>query len=106
MLPNNELSADALRRGVTNYGWDEPHPDGPFKVTPVETARQAERPRSAAPMDMVLPQEDPHMGDIHRYELPQERAWGSTLVRFGGAQSGASILGGIHFDVPLNGTWS
>lgn len=89
--PNNDLSADDIRESVTNYGWDEPHPDGPFEVTPVEAA---------------LPQEVPPHRDIRRYEQSQERAWDAILVQAGGVPSGASIVGSIHFDIPLNNMWS
>ncbi len=94
-LPVNELDAASIRGAVTNYGWDEPHPDGPFKVTPVETAPPKDGPPDSPPYQ-----------DIQRYEEPEERAWDRVLVQHGGAPSGASILGIIHFDLPLNGQWS
>jgi len=95
VLPVNELSADAIRAAVTNYGWDEPHPSGPFKVTPVATA----------PPKEGLPDSPPYQ-DIQRYEQPEERAFDPVLVQHGGTPTGASILGTIHFTLPLNGQWS
>ncbi len=95
VLPVNEFSADAIRAAVTNYGGDEPHPSGPFKVTPVETAPPKEGPPGSPPYQ-----------DIQRYEQPEERAFDPVLVQHGGAPSGASILGTIHFTLPLNGQWS
>src|ERR1700674_5175675 len=59
VLPVNELSADAIRAAVTNYGWDEPHPSGPFKVTPVATAPPKEGPPDSPPYQ-----------DVQRYEQP------------------------------------
>jgi len=91
VLAVNDLSADDIRNVVTTYGWGEPHPDGPFKVTPVETA---------------LPHEFPPHQDVHRSEQPLEGAWDATLVQYGGTPSGANWVGMLLFDVPLNGTWS
>jgi Cys/Met metabolism PLP-dependent enzyme len=69
---------------VTNYLWDTPHPNGPFKVTPVETA----------PPKESLPGEPPHQ-DIVRYGEPD-----------GTLRSGDLEIGMIHFDLPLDGQWS
>lgn len=91
VLPKNEINANDIRNIVTNYGWDEPHPNGPFRVTRIETAP---------------PRAEPSESDIQRDGGPRERAWDSTLVRHGGVPSGASSLGTIHFDLPLNGAWS
>lgn len=96
VLPNNELSADDIRDILADYirdsaansGWGEPHL---IKVTPVE---------------MMLPGDDPSHQEVTRYEVPQERAWDAILVRFGGVPSGASSVGDIHYDIPLNSTWS
>lgn len=91
VLPNNELSADDIRDIVTDPGLNEPRSDGPVRVTPVETAQSQGR----------LPART-----IHRNEVPIEHAWDSILVRHGGVPSGASLVGSIHFDIPLNDTWS
>lgn len=94
-LPFNELDADSIRGAVTNYGWNEPHPNGPFKVTPVETA----------PAKESLPDSPPYQ-HIRRFEEPEEEAWDEALVRHGGTASGACLMGDIHFDLPLDGQWS
>ena len=91
VLPNNELSADDIRDIVTNPSLNEPRSDSPVRVTPVETAQPQRR----------LPART-----IHRNEVPIEHAWDSILVRHGGVPSGASLIGNIHFDIPLNGAWS
>jgi hypothetical protein len=95
VLPVNEPDVANIKDAVANYGWDQPHPAGPFKVTPVEAAA----PKHSPPFDKPLQ-------DIRRYEEPVERAWDSILVQHGGTASGASRIGDIYFDLPLTGQWS
>lgn len=63
-----------LREVIEGYGLPDPHPDGPFKVSPLETAKGGPEPRREVSYD------DP--------------------PRPNGA------VGGVWFDLPLNGEWS
>jgi hypothetical protein len=70
---------DLIRSVIEGYGFPEPHPRGPFRVTPLAEARGRREPARRV------------------------KRWARPLLR---PDRSAVALGDVLFDLPLNGEWS
>jgi hypothetical protein len=74
-----EWKPDLMRQVIEGYGLPEPHPRGPFRVTPLAEASGGRKPRH----------------EVVRWDPPEARP-----------EHNAMALGYVEFDLPLNGEWS